>query len=97
MLRVMNTKVENDNETTLKRLYWHSRRGMLELDLLLLPFARDDLSSCDNRTLEKYRYLLEQEDQDLFVWLTGREEAPVPVLREIVALVLECALKRRSE
>ena len=27
------------NETELKRQIWHSRRGMLELDVLLGPFA----------------------------------------------------------
>ncbi len=29
------------DETELKRLYWHSRRGMLELDVLLVPFVQE--------------------------------------------------------
>lgn len=27
-------------QTELNRLFWHSRRGMLELDVLLVPFTR---------------------------------------------------------
>jgi antitoxin CptB len=87
----MNTKTREFDETALKKLYWHSRRGMLELDLLLVPFARDHLAGLDTETLEKYRQLLEQEDQDLFLWLTGRAEAPEQELRDIVALILATA------
>ena len=28
-------------EVELNRLYWHSRRGMLELDVLLVPFVKE--------------------------------------------------------
>ncbi|MBP8184335.1 MAG: succinate dehydrogenase assembly factor 2, partial [Pseudomonas sp.] len=28
------------DSTELNQLFWHSRRGMLELDLLLVPFVR---------------------------------------------------------
>ncbi len=28
-------------DVELNRLYWHSRRGMLELDVLLVPFVRE--------------------------------------------------------
>lgn len=70
-----------------KRLYWHSRRGMLELDLLLVPFAEQQLQNLDGAQLALYRDLLQEEDQDLFLWLTGRAEAPTPGLQEIVALV----------
>jgi len=73
----------------MKRLYWHSRRGMLELDLLLIPFASTQLASLDVEQIELYRDFLVEEDQDLFVWLINREEAPTPELRKVVALVLD--------
>lgn len=72
----------------LKRLYWHSRRGMLELDLLLVPFASECLSGLDAAQLQDYRELLACEDQDLYVWLTRREPAPHETLRRSIALVL---------
>lgn len=72
----------------IKRLAWHSRRGMLELDLLLVPFAEQKLMSLESDQLRKYQLLLAQEDQDLFVWLTKRELAPTPELQDIIMLVL---------
>ncbi|MXX07591.1 MAG: succinate dehydrogenase assembly factor 2 [Gammaproteobacteria bacterium] len=59
----------------LQKIYWRSRRGMLELDLLLVPFTLEayaDLSPADQL---RYRQLLECEDQDLFAWLIRREPA----------------------
>ncbi|MDR2213925.1 MAG: succinate dehydrogenase assembly factor 2 [Pseudomonadales bacterium] len=81
-------------EPALKRLYWHSRRGMLELDLLLVPFASTQLADLTPQELEQYRALLAEEDQDLFLWLTRREPAPTPELCAAVALVLAHAARR---
>ena len=54
-----------------QRIFWHSRRGMLELDLLLVPFVQevfDDLTT-DDKVL--YRDLLHHEDQDIYALLMG--------------------------
>ncbi|MBL4583378.1 MAG: succinate dehydrogenase assembly factor 2 [Pseudomonadales bacterium] len=73
------------------RFWWHSRRGMLELDLILLPFLESNYASFDAAETERYRALLESEDQDLFSWLvTGRDPEPqhcqmVDVIREYVS------------
>jgi antitoxin CptB len=77
------------SEADLKRMYWHSRRGMLELDLLLVPFATERLSALDEAQLEDYRALLAEEDQDLWLWLTRRGMAPSDALRRCVDLVLQ--------
>lgn len=60
---------------------WHSRRGMLELDLLLVPYAEERLQQMGEAALVAYEALLGEEDQDLFLWLTGRAEAPAPALQ----------------
>jgi antitoxin CptB len=80
----------------LKRLYWHSRRGMLELDLLLVPFAENSLARLSADELEMYRELLREEDQDLFVWLTRREEAPSPRLQQIIDKILQAKAQDRG-
>ena len=52
-----------------QRMFWHSRRGMLELDLLLVPFVQevfDDLT-IDDQVL--YQDLLHHEDQDIYTLL----------------------------
>lgn len=63
---------------------WHSRRGMLELDLLLVPYAQSQLPGMNDDAMAGYEALLSQEDQDLFLWLTGRAQAPeAGVQREV--------------
>ena len=74
-----------------KRLYWHPRRGMWELDLLLVPFLEqcyDDLGEDDQAA---FRELIDEEDQDLFVWLMRREWPEEPRRRRIVQLIIEHA------
>lgn len=80
----------------LKRLYWHSRRGMLELDLILVPFAEHILPQLSDADVELYRELLSEEDQDLFMWLTRRADAPTPRLQSIVDLVLTSRTPERG-
>lgn len=88
----MHTNV-NFSPEDLKRLYWHSRRGMLELDLLLVQFAQNELAALDVQSLQMYRELLAEEDQDLFLWLMRREPAPSPRLQHIVNMILDSHAK----
>ncbi|SHF16246.1 antitoxin CptB [Modicisalibacter ilicicola DSM 19980] len=78
-------------DVALKRLYWHSRRGMWELDLLLVPFLKHRYSELDADDQAAYRALIEQEDQDLFVWLMRREWPQEEALRRIVKMIVEYA------
>ena len=72
-----------------KRLFWHSRRGMLELDVLLVPFlkeAYDDLSDDDKA---RYKRLLDCEDTDMFAWFMQKGEPEDPDLKRIVKIILD--------
>ena len=71
------------------RLYWRSRRGMTELELILLPFFKEvggDLSPDDKQA---YAKLLEEEDWEIFDWLQGRETPQQADLVRIVARIRE--------
>ena len=70
------------------RLFWASRRGMLELDLIFLPFAENVYPqlAADDQFL--YQQLLACEDQDLFSWLLGRKVPEDERIRHIVDIVL---------
>ena len=72
------------SEIEYKKLAWHSRRGMRELDLLLLPVVEGILPGLASDRQGLYRRLLEEEDQDLFSWLVLREPAPDEALQSIV-------------
>jgi antitoxin CptB len=70
-------------------IFWHSRRGMLELDLLLVPFARQVFELLSHPDQMLYSELLEEEDQDLFTWLMQRSPPNDPrfgpIIRQILA------------
>lgn len=72
----------------LARLKWACRRGMLELDVLFLPFveqAFDDLDDAQQLTFER---LLTCDDPDLFAWFMGHQSCKDPELAQMVSTVL---------
>lgn len=71
-----------------KRLYWHSRRGMLELDVLLIPFLEEAYPTLSAEDKIRYRQLLECEDTDMFEWFMQRSRPQDPDLARIVDLIL---------
>ncbi len=71
------------------RLLWASRRGMLELDLILQPFVEKIYPSLPAEEQQLYQQLLECEDQDLFVWFLRRQEPEDPDLQRIVSIIRE--------
>ncbi|PZR44643.1 MAG: hypothetical protein DI524_07755 [Ectopseudomonas oleovorans] len=76
-------------QSELNRLFWHSRRGMLELDVLLVPFVKEVYPSLDAENQARYRKLLECEDQDMFGWFMQRGEPEDADLRHIVHMILD--------
>ena len=77
------------DSTELNRLFWHSRRGMLELDVLLVPFVREAYSGLDAQDQQRYCKLLECEDQDMFGWFMERNESEDPELQRMVRMILD--------
>ena len=70
-----------------RRAYWHSRRGMAELEQRLLPFVMQRFADLPASERRAYERLLEHEDWDIFDWLQGRAAAPDAELAAIVARV----------
>lgn len=73
----------------MKRLFWHSRRGMLELDVLLLPFLQEAYSDLEPADKERFSKLLTCEDQDMFGWFMQRSEPEDPDLKRMVRMILD--------
>ena len=76
-----------DHREEWNRAKWASRRGLLELDLLLSPFVAEAFRELNAVLRQDYRELLFQDDQDLMEWIMGRsaiaEDRFVPVIEEI--------------
>lgn len=80
-------------ETRLRRMAMRSwRRGTKEMDLILGPFADARLAAMDDPALDLYDAILEENDQDLYPWITGA----VPVPRRFAALIGEIAAFARG-
>lgn len=69
------------------RLFWASRRGMLELDIILQTFLENTYDQLKPAEQSLYQHLLGCEDQDLFAWLMGREEPEDKDTATIIAII----------
>ena len=79
---------EKSSHSEIQRVLWHSRRGMLELDLALGPFAKTqyELLSAEDQAI--YRKLLTSEDTDLFQWVLQASKPADPELVYIMGKIL---------
>lgn len=69
--------MEESAENRLRRLRMRSwRRGTKEMDLILGAFADARLGLLDPETLDRYEALLEENDQDLYLWISRGEAYP---------------------
>jgi antitoxin CptB len=78
-------------EEEYKRIRWASRRGMLELDLMMVPFVEQRFRDLPERDKQRFIDLLESEDNDLFAWFLGRQKPQDPELAIIVQQVIDHA------
>ena len=66
-----------DHEIRLKRLKMRSwRRGTKEMDLILGPFADAKIAQLNGEQLDRYEALLEENDQELYPWVSTGKGAP---------------------
>ncbi|MDB4197101.1 succinate dehydrogenase assembly factor 2 [Ascidiaceihabitans sp.] len=64
-------------EHRIKRLVMRSmRRGIKEMDIILSAYATENLVKMDETTITLYDRLLDENDQDLYQWVTGQVAAP---------------------
>ena len=74
-------------EVRIKRLQMRSmRRGIKEMDLILSAYAERNLNAMDAGGLDLYDALLQENDQDLYQWVTGQVNTPDPFTDLIVFL-----------
>ncbi|MGB0458975.1 MAG: succinate dehydrogenase assembly factor 2 [Porticoccaceae bacterium] len=69
------------------RLLWASRRGMLELDLLLQPFVENHYDHLTDDDKQQFHLFLELEDQQLFQWLVQKEKASDSNTQRIIDII----------
>ena len=76
------------------------RRGFLEADLILGPFAERHICELDPETLDEFERLLDVADQDLYGWIVGLKPAPAnfetPLMERLRAFRLEAFAARQA-
>ena len=79
--------------TRLKRLQMRSsRRGIKEMDIILGGFSRTGLLALLSADLELYEDLLEENDHDIYQWVTGQFPTPERYL-DLLSSISAQALK----
>ncbi|KFN46283.1 succinate dehydrogenase assembly factor 2 [Arenimonas composti] len=78
-----------DADAELRRLRWRCRRGMRELDQLLLRYLDRCWAAADDAERSVFLRLLDSEDDRLWRWFMGREAPQDAQLAGLVARVLD--------
>lgn len=71
---------------------WH--RGMLEMDMILGPFADAHVVQYDVAQLERLEKLMDEADGDLLKWILGQEPAPAHIDAELVEILSQYQIER---
>ncbi|ALS97682.1 succinate dehydrogenase assembly factor 2 [Lacimicrobium alkaliphilum] len=72
----------------INRMKWACRRGMLELDVLLLPFLEQAFDELSDQQKETFERLLTCDDPDLFAWVMGHKQCDDPELAAMVDTIV---------
>jgi antitoxin CptB len=89
-------------EITRKRLRYQSwHRGCKETDVILGHFCDQHIESLDAKGLKRFEEILDQDDADLYRWLTGEQDVPTdiqanPILQQLLKFDVEPYLTGRT-
>ncbi|NOQ36020.1 MAG: succinate dehydrogenase assembly factor 2 [Methylococcaceae bacterium] len=72
---------------SLAKLNWQCRRGMQELDRLLLHYLNTNYLLADRDEQQLFEYLLTLEDNDLIHFLLGNQLPKEPQLAELIKTI----------
>lgn len=68
----------------ISRIKWACRRGMLELDVILMPFVENHYADLPQAEKDLFQVLLDGDDPVLFAWFMGHEECPNEALTKLI-------------
>ena len=83
------------NNKEFKQLLWHSRRGMRELDALIIPFTKEVYPGLQCQEQMLYRELINQNDEILYRWFLTSENAGY--MQKIVDKIVEYAVNKTQQ
>ena len=87
---------DGTTDEEIRRLRWQCRRGMLELDHLLMPFLDQGYRHLDSARRTEFITLLAQQDQDLSDWFMSRRVHDDPRMHDLIRHIVAVVAARRS-
>lgn len=69
------------------KIEWECRRGMRELDKLIMPFYQQYFDELNEAQQHTFVEMLSHSDPELFRWFMHQHPAPTPELQQMVALI----------
>ena len=74
---------EEARKVEINRLRYRAKqRGFLELDVVVGEWAEGNLAGKSSSFLRQFAKMLDEENPDLYAWLTGQKEAPERLAKE---------------
>jgi antitoxin CptB len=73
----------------IKKLQWQCRRGMLELDVILIPFLNEHFEELTGDLKEVFTQLLKESDPDLYTWIMGFGKCKNNDFKDIIQIIRE--------
>jgi antitoxin CptB len=81
------SKLSEQALPSLGQLRWRCRRGMRELDVLLLEYLEQRYSRADPAEQKGFVALLELQDPVLYAYMTGRDTPADPILADVIGKI----------
>ena len=80
--------MESASSRELAKLRWRCRRGMKELDLLLLRYIEEQYHEAPSAHQQAFRALLESPDPVIYAYCLGGERPASPLLSSLVQRII---------
>lgn len=76
---------------------WQCRRGLWELDAILIPFVESNFSSLEEEEINNFRKLLAYEDIEIFDILVNKKVFEDEDLNSIISKILDFQISQLEE
>ncbi len=80
-----------------KKILWQCRRGLWELDAILIPFVEKNFSNLEEIEIENFKKLLAYEDIEIFDILVNKKPFEDTEIGAIVSKILEFHISNLGE
>ena len=76
-----------------KKILWQCRRGLWELDTILIPFVEINYDGLDNEGKEMFKQLLSLEDIEIFDLIVNKKDPKDMKIKPLIDLILSSHMK----